>query len=108
MDFRKKDFDTLNLLYEWYTSRLRGDQDPELACRARADLLLQEIKDKIADQNWFEFEHVRGYFPNVGWDISHSWVELNLQYKDKQGEHHEVRVKYDPYYNKIIFMDPDE
>jgi hypothetical protein len=108
IDWRQLKFGGAELIYEWYASRLRGDENPEVACRARADLLLQEIKDKIPDRKWFEFKHVRGYAPNVGWNISHSWVELDLQYEDKHGERHEVKVKYDPYYNKIIFMDPDK
>ncbi len=92
----------------WYVSRLSGNANPELACRARVDLLLREIGNQIPDKGWFEFRHARGYFPNVGLNASHSWVELKIQYKDKHEVPLGVKVKYDPYYGTTTFMDPNE
>ncbi|MCZ7585043.1 MAG: hypothetical protein M5R36_17895 [Deltaproteobacteria bacterium] len=108
LSLREGNFGTAKLIAEWYWSRLRGDKNPELACRARADWLLQKIESRIPKRNWFVFNHVRAYIPKAGWNLSHSWVELRLQYKDKHGDRHKVVVKYDPYYNEIVFMDPDE
>ena len=90
----------------WYFTRMLGDKSPDMACRQRADMLMGELESQIPAKQWVGVRHVRGYFPNVGFNVSHSWVELRMQYIDKHGVHRKVRVKFDPYYKKMTFLDP--
>jgi hypothetical protein len=110
----KKIFEDLNERYytigsevilNWWITRILGDKSPDMACRQRAAMLLDELKSQIPAREWVDVRHVRGYFPNpnAGLNVSHSWVELRMQYIDEYGVHRKVRVKFDPYYKKWIF-----
>ena len=96
----------MDVLLNWWGTRFIGAKNPDLACRQRAQVLLNRFNSEIPKRDWFAFRHVRGHWPRVKKNISHSWVELELQYIHTDHSKRKVRVKYDPYYHRVEYLEP--